>query len=254
MPHVLKVACLVAAAALVAVPAGGQNLFDQGRKLLEGAAGSGGSGGGSGSTTGTALGQSTIADGLRQALEVGIGQVVGTLGRPGGFAPGTDAHIPLPGVLGQAQGLLAQVGMGGLTADLEQRMNRAAEAAVPKAQPILLDAVRSMTLEDARRILDGPQDAATRYFEGRMRTPLADELSPVVATELSGAGAVQAYDQVAGRLATMPFAPDVKTDLTGYVTDKALEAVFDYLATEEAAIRADPAKRTTDLLRQVFAR
>ena len=236
---------LALAALLSAAPAAAQNsLLDQGMKLLGGVAGQGG---------GTAApAASVVTDGLKQALAIGIGAVVGQLGRTDGFNLDPTAHIPLPGSLSAVQGTLQRFGLGGLTGDLEVRLNRAAEQAVPKAGPLLLAAVRSMTLDDATRILKGPDDAATRYFETRMRTPLAAELAPIVTQELNQVGAVQLYDQAAAGLKGVPTVPDLKTDLTAYVTDRALAGVFHYLAQEEAAIRRDPARRTTNLLRQVF--
>ena len=101
-------------------------------------------------------------------------------------------------------------------------------------------------------IYNGPPDAATRYFQERMSAPLAEEMRPLVAESLAEVGAVQSYDAVMSRYQSLPLVPDVKADLTGHVVDKGMEGIFHYLAREEAAIRQNPAKRTTELLQQVF--
>jgi hypothetical protein len=136
--------------------------------------------------------------------------------------------------------------------DLELRLNRAAEAATPKAKKLFLDSIQDMTLEDVRRIYEGPDDAATRYFQAKMSEPLAGEMMPIVSDSLSEVGAIKSYDDAMGRYEAIPFVPDVKADLTGYVVDKGMEGIFYYLAKEEAAIRQDPLERTTDLLQKVF--
>jgi len=208
-----------------------------------------------GGTTSNQIPLSTddIVSGLREALKVGTERVVASIGRTDGFNTSPDIHIPLPDTFSRVQSALKKVGMGALGDDLELKLNRAAEAAVPKAKKIFWQAISSMSVQDARKILDGPSDAATQYFKGRMSAPLKDEMRPVVDATLSEVGAVQAYDAMIGGYQSIPFVPDFKADLTEYSLDKALEGVFLYLAREEAAIRENPAKRTTDLLRKVFA-
>lgn len=244
---------LAAALALLAgLPAAAQgSLLDQGKALLQGQMSGSGSGAGGGKTAST-LPTSKVAAGLKEALSVGAGNVVGQLGRTDGFLKDGKAHIPLPDGLRKAQSALKLAGLSGMADDLEVRLNRAAEAATPKAKALFLQAIRDMTLDDAMRIYRGPENAATQYFERQTRQPLAGEMQPTVSSALADAGAVQAFDSLAGRLQGMPLVPDLKTDLTGYVTQRALDAVFFYLGREEAAIRSNPAKRSTDLLRQVF--
>ncbi|MCF8104395.1 MAG: DUF4197 domain-containing protein [Desulfohalobiaceae bacterium] len=106
--------------------------------------------------------------------------------------------------------------------------------------------------EDVRSIYNGPQDAATRYFQGKMSDPLAGEMQPVVENSLSRVGAVQSYDRVMDRYSSVPFVPDVKADLVSHTLDRTLDGLFTVLAREEAAIRSDPAKQTTKLLKTVF--
>ena len=107
-------------------------------------------------------------------------------------------------------------------------------------------------MDDVKRIYDGPKDAATQYFKGKMTGPLADSMRPVVDSSLSEVGAVKAYDAMIGQYKSMPFVPDVKANLTSHVLDKALGALFLFLGREEAAIRENPTKRTTELLQKVF--
>jgi hypothetical protein len=144
------------------------------------------------------------------------------------------------------------VGMAGLGDDLELRLNRAAEVASPKAKALFWRAIADMTLEDVKGIYDGPPDAATQYFRSKMSGSLAEGMQPVVDESLAEAGAIRAYDAMMGQYKNIPFVPDVRADLTTYVVGKAVDGLFFYLAREEAAIRENPAKRTTELLQRIF--
>lgn len=199
-----------------------------------------------------ALGGDEIAAGLREALKVGSERVVRQVGARDGFNADPQIHIPLPGALKDAQSLLRRVGMARLADDLELKLNRGAEAAAPQAKALFWRAIREMTLDDAKRIYDGPDDAATRYFKGKMSPALTERMTPIVEASLSEVGAVRAYDRMMARYEAIPFVPDVKADLTSYVVRKALDGIFFYIAKEEAAIRNDPAARTTELLKKVF--
>jgi hypothetical protein len=198
------------------------------------------------------LSSAEIGDGLKEALRVGSASVVGQLGQADGFNSDAAIHIPLPKSMKKVQSVLDQVGMSSLLDDLELRLNRAAEAATPKAKAIFWQAIREMTLTDVKEIYDGPEDAATRYFQRKMSLPLAEEMRPVVDDSLAQVGAVQAYEKTMGKYRAIPFVPDVKADLTSHVVEKGLDGIFYYLAREEAAIRQNPIKRTTELLQRVF--
>lgn len=207
---------------------------------------------GKGSTEG-ALTSGEIGAGLKEALRVGTSTVVGQLGRTDGFNADPAVHIPLPESLETVKSVLSKVGMSSMVDDLELKLNRAAEAATPKAKALFVKSIQEMTLEDVNAIYKGPDDAATRYFQEKMSPSLAREMTPVVEKALSEVGAVQAYDNIMGKYKNLPFVPDVKADLTGHVVDKGMDGIFHYLAKEEAAIRQNPAKQTTDLLKRVFA-
>ncbi|MGB0719809.1 MAG: DUF4197 domain-containing protein [Bdellovibrionales bacterium] len=201
----------------------------------------------------SALTNADIIAGLKEALEIGTQNVVGQLGVLNGFNADPKIHIPLPSTLQKVDNVLSAVGMNTLTADLETRLNRAAEAATPKAKQYFITAIKNMTFSDAKAILQGPNDAATQYLRRAMGPQIKSDMQPVIQNALAQAGAIQAYDSVMGRYAQIPFMPDVKADLQNYVSDKALDGIFYYVAREEAAIRENPAARTTTLLQKVFA-
>jgi len=198
------------------------------------------------------LSQEEIGGGLKEALRVGTETVLAQLGETDGFNSDPAIHIPLPASLDTVQSALERVRLSSLLDDLELRLNRAAEVATPKARELFLQAISNMTLDDVMDVYRGPDDAATRYFQREMSEPLAAEMRPVVEESLADVGAAQSYDAAMDSYNSLPFVPQVDADLTGYVVEKGMEGIFHYLAQEEAAIRSDPIKRTTDLLEQVF--
>ncbi|MBS3780752.1 MAG: DUF4197 domain-containing protein [Desulfovermiculus sp.] len=200
------------------------------------------------------LSSDTVGQGLKEALKVGTANVVDELGQPGGFFNNPELHIPLPASLDRVQSVLNKVGASSMLDDLELKLNQAAERATPKAKDLFWQAISEMTIQDVSSIYNGPDDAATRYFEDKMSVPLASEMKPTVQETLSQVGAVQSYNQIMDRYNAMPLVPEVNADLTTYTLDKTLEGIFTLLAQEEAAIRNEPAKRTTDLLKTVFGR
>ena len=202
----------------------------------------------------TNLTDSEITSGLKEALRISSDLVVDQLGAKDGFNADPNIHIPLPDSLGKVQSTLDKVGMSGLLDDLETRLNRAAEIATPKAKELFLDSISAMTLDDARNILNGPNDAATRYFQSKMTPDLVKEFTPIVDESISEAGAIKSYDNAVGEYKKIPLVPDVKADLSSYVVEKGMDGIFHYLAVEEAKIRTDPVARTTDLLKKVFAK
>jgi hypothetical protein len=193
-----------------------------------------------------------MSAGLREALRVGTDVVVNQLAQSGGFMNDSAIQIPLPSELQRVDDTLSKIGLGSLTNDLKSRMNRAAEIATPRAKDLFINAISSMTITDAKDILTGPNNAATSYLRRVMGADLATDIEPIVQNALSQAGAVQAYDSVVGQYQALPFMPDLKGDLNGYVVDKALDGIFYYVAQEEAAIRENPAKRTSEILQKVF--
>ncbi len=244
------IAALALSTLLIAGPASAQSWL----KTLQGAVDK--ATGGSGSSSGTIAGLTTedMIAGLKEALRVGTETVTGQLGAADGFNADQAVHIPLPEQLQNAQAMLKKFGLSALADEVELKLNRGAEAAMPKAKELVWNAINQMTLDDAKGIYDGPKDAATQYFH-RVATPdLKATVAPVIDDALRDVGALSAYDQLVGQYKTIPFVPDLRADLQGHATDLALEGLFTYLAREEAAIRENPAKRTTELLTRVFGR
>jgi len=242
-----RVSATVAAAflfAAVGVAQGGW--LEKGRELLDDLAGE--------RSAGAGLSVSEIASGLKEALRVGTERVVGQLGQAGGFNADPAVHIPLPESLDTVKSALSKIGMDSMLTDLETKLNRAAEVATPKAKAVFWGAIGEMTLADAQSIYQGPDDAATQYFRAKMSAPLAEEMRPVITDSLSEVGAIAAYDKVMAQYEDLPFMPDVKANLTEHVVWGGIDGIFYYLAGEEAAIREDPAARTTALLKKVFGR
>lgn len=220
------------------------SLLDSAKGLL-GKIGQGGASGG--------LSTSEISNGLTEAIWVGAQRVIGQLGKPGGFESDPTVHIPLPKTMRSAQSVLDKIGYGSLGHELESALNKGAEKALPEATQAFGDAIKAMTWQDAQGILNGPDDAATQYFKRTTTQPLKQRFAPIVEEALAETGAVKSYDAFMNQYKTVPLVPDVKGDLTAHVVQKALNALFLYLGKEEAAIRNNPAARSTELLQKVFS-
>ena len=205
-----------------------------------------------GSDKETALSVEDIGAGLKDALRVGADSVVSRLGRVDGFNKDPSVHIPLPKQLGVVKSALDRAKMGHLLDDLELKLNRAAEVATPRAKELFLQAITEMSFEDVTEIYKGPEDSATKYFKGKMALSLADVMKPVIDESLVEVKAIQTYDNAIKEYKALPFVPDVKANLSDYVVQKGMDGIFFYMAKEEAAIRQNPAKRTTDILKRVF--
>jgi len=200
------------------------------------------------------LSSDDISGGLKEALRVGTENVVNSLGATDGFNLDPQIHIPLPKELRQVKKALRKIGMDSMLIDLETRLNRAAEIATPRAKQLFIKAINDMTLDDVMAIYKGPEDSATQYFKSRMSGPLAVTMKPIVDESLADVGAVRSYDEIISSYNSMPFVPKVEANLGDYVVEKGMDGIFFYLAKEEAAIRQNPAARTTDLLRRVFGK
>jgi hypothetical protein len=201
----------------------------------------------------TPLPTSTIGNALKETLTLAAQRVTSTLGKENGFNLDPKAHIPLPASLQKVDRALTMIGMGHMTDDLELRMNRAAEAAMPKAKTLFINAIKNMTITDAQTILNGPPDAATQYLRKTMSPDLTRELTPLIDTTLAQSGAMKSYDQVMGQYNKIPFVSGFKSNLTQYAVDKTMDGIFYYVAKEEASIRTNPTQYGTDLLKKVFS-
>jgi hypothetical protein len=200
------------------------------------------------------LSNAEVASGLKEALRVGTSRVVNQLGQKNGFFDDPDVHIPLPENFQKVRSMLEVAGMKKTLDNLELKLNRAAEIATPKAKELFWESIRTMTWEDVTSIYNGPDDAATRYFQEKMSGPLAKAMEPVVNESLAKVGAIETYNRFMGKYTQLPFVPDLHSDLNSYVVTKGMDGIFLYLARQEAAIRNNPAERTTELLKRVFNR
>ena len=202
----------------------------------------------------TALSQSEIVAGLKEALNVGVERATSLLGQDGGFLNDAAVKIPMPESLQQVERSLRAVGQDALADDFVVSMNRAAEKAVPATTTILMDTIKSMTLEDAQGILNGPDDAATQYFRQHNETQLTSAILPIVRDTTAQADVTSAYKKMTGSLGFFAqFSGQSNFDLDHYVAQKTLDGLFLKLGQEEKLIRQDPVSRSTALLKKVFA-
>ncbi|WP_169569427.1 DUF4197 domain-containing protein [Sneathiella limimaris] len=197
---------------------------------------------------------SEITKGLKEALKVGTGRVVNQIGASGGYENDPAIHIPLPEKMQKAQTYLRKFGLSSMADEVETKLNKGAEAAAPKAKELIINAISEMTLDDAQKIYNGPDDAATQYFRKVSTADLMETVRPVIDQSLEEVGAIAAYNSLIKEYKKIPLVPDVQSDLTEHATHLALEGLFHYLAVEEAAIRNNPVARTTDILKSVFGR
>lgn len=195
----------------------------------------------------------TIVAGLIEALEVGSRNSVEQGSALDGFYANPLIRIALPQELTEVDRRLRRLGFERQMDDFQLRMNRAAEAATAEAGEVLLRAVRAMTFEDARGILGGPEDAATRYFERTTRAELSERFEPIVVQAMDQTGLTPLFRFVIDSYNRLPLVEPVTFDVDNYVVDATLDGLFVLIAEQERAIRTDPAARVTDLLRRVFA-
>lgn len=210
------------------------------------------------------LSQSDIVAGLKEALANGTTNAIETLGKSGGFWDNPAVRIPLPGALQQVGSIARQLGQGAQVDAFQLSLNRAAEKAVPQVADLFGAAIRKMTLSDAQGILTGGDHAATDYFRRTAGPALAARIEPIVAKATSSVGVTEKYKQLmsggAGSAVSAALSlfggggsSNSALDLDQYVTSETLNGLFYEIGKEEAAIRKDPAARTTDLLKKVFA-
>lgn len=190
--------------------------------------------------------------GLKEALTQGAAKAVDLLGRPDGFLGNPKVKIPLPGYLQQAEGLMRTMGMGKQADELITAMNRAAEAAVPEAKKLLIDAVKQMSVEDAKAILTGGNDAATQYFKQKTQGPLTQKFLPVVKKAIDRVKLKDTYENFAKKGAKFGLVKEKDTHLENYVTEKALDGLYLMIAEEEKAIRENPVGAAGNLAKKVF--
>jgi hypothetical protein len=199
-----------------------------------------------------ALTQRDATAGVREALGLAATRSTDQLGRVNGFFGNPRIRIPLPGLLGDAQRTMSRFGMSGLLDQLQENINHAAETTMPAAGRLFMNAVRTITIQDAISIVRGGQDSATQYLRGRTETSLTSLLRPHMNTALTQSGAFNLMRGAASSAGISSVTPRLKEDVVNFSTTKALDGAFYYIANEERAIRNNPVHRTTDILRRVF--
>ncbi|MGH8156787.1 MAG: DUF4197 domain-containing protein [Rhodanobacter sp.] len=223
----------------------------------------------SSSSLGSGLPNSDIASGLKEALAKGTTNAINSLGRTDGFWKNAKVRIPLPGKLEQAGNLARKMGQGARVDAFELSLNRAAEQAVPQVADIFGDAIRKMTVSDARNILTGGDHAATDFFRRVAGDALTARIHPIVAKATASVGVTEKYKEftagsggggIGGALGSLgslggghkSASGGSPIDLDNYVTAKTLDGLFTMIGEEEQSIRHNPAARSTDLLKKVF--
>jgi hypothetical protein len=210
------------------------------------------------------LSQDQIVQGLKDALAMGLKQAIARLGHDGGFLTNLNVKIPMPEKMQKVESALRAMNQDKLADDFVATMNHAAEQAVPEAGSVFADALQQMTIEDAKSILSGSDDAATQYFQKTTQTNLYAKFYPIVQKATAKTGVTSAYKSLMAKANVAQGLGSVGSalgdsllgkdslDLDDYVTNKAMDGLFKMVAEEEKQIRQNPVARTTDLLQKVF--
>lgn len=200
------------------------------------------------------LNDAKIASGLKEALQIGTQNAVNLTGRLDGYFRNEAIKILMPEKLQTLEKGLRLVGYGPRVDEFVLSMNRAAERAAPRAKAIFWDAIGEMSFEDARKILNGGDTAATDYFQDKTTDRLAAAFRPVVDKVMNEVGVTRRYKELIGRYEAIPFVTSERLDIDQYVVTKALGGLFYVVGEEERKIRTNPTARVTDLLQEVFAK
>jgi hypothetical protein len=198
------------------------------------------------------LTQADASRGIRDALGLAAMNATTRLGQPNGFFSDGRVRIPLPGLLGEAQRNLRPMGMAGMLDNLQEGINHAAERTMPDASRAFVNAVRTITIGDAIEIVRGPENSATSYLRGRTETRLTSLLRPPMTQALTQSGAFTLLRSALREVGMASMTTQLRTEVINFSTTKALDGCFFFIAEEERAIRRDPVRRTTDILRRVF--
>ena len=200
------------------------------------------------------LSEAKIGNGLKEALKVATQNTVNLTGQKDGYFSNQAIKILMPKKLGRLEKPLRMVGYGPQVDEFVLSMNRAAERAAPSAKKIFGDAVAQMTFDDAKKVLNGGDTAATDYFKGKTTDNLTAAFRPVVEKSMNEVGVTRKYKEMVGRYEAIPFSKDIAFDPDQYVVEKAMDGLFYVLGQEEKKIRSNPAARVNDLLKEVFGK
>jgi hypothetical protein len=192
------------------------------------------------------------ASGLKQALTEGSAVAVAKLGVENGYLGNPKVKIPLPPSLQRVESAMRVMGMRRQADELVVTMNRAAEAAAPEAKALLVDAVKKMSVQDAKQILTGGDTAATEYFRRTTQKQLTERFLPIVKTATDRVGLAQQYNSIAGQGAALGLVREDQATIERYVTAKALDGLYFMIAEQEKAFRQNPLGASTDIVKRVF--
>jgi hypothetical protein len=198
--------------------------------------------------------QQTTVSGLKEALAIGTENAVNAVSKTDGYFSNQMVKILLPDKIQKVADVVAKMGFQEQVDNFILSMNRAAEAAAPKAIVLFVDAIKTISFDDARKILQGGDTAATQYFKDKTSKQLYDEFKPVVISNMNRMGVTKAYKDMMAPYESLPLVPKESIDLDHYVTNKALDGLFLMVGEEEKKIRTNPAARVTDLLKTVFGK
>jgi hypothetical protein len=198
--------------------------------------------------------ESTTAAGLKEALSIGTENAVKDVSRLDGYFGNQAIKILMPDKIQKVADVLGKLGYQKQVDEFVLSMNRAAEKAAPKALSIFVDAIKAMTIEDARKILEGGDTAATEFFKQKTHDKLYAAFKPVISSSMNEVGTTRSYKEMMGKYDSIPFMSKQSLDLDHYVTNKSLDGLFYMVGQEEKKIRTDPAARVTDLLKTVFGK
>ncbi len=196
--------------------------------------------------------EAEAASGLKDTLRVGFVNAISGVSKKDGFYKNPALKIPLPNELQAVTKTLNKLGLSSLTGEVDKLFNRAAEKASGEAKEVFVSAISQMTIQDAFSILMGNGTEATEFLKRTTTNKLMARFSPVVQNSLNKVGALDAYNKVVSKYNAIPLIDDVNVDVTKFVANKAISGLFSEVAKEEMAIRKDPAKRTTALIKRVF--
>ncbi|MDB6060430.1 MAG: hypothetical protein JWM78_533 [Verrucomicrobiaceae bacterium] len=190
--------------------------------------------------------------GIKEALTQGVTKAVGSLGAADGFLGNPEVKIPLPGKLAKADSILRMAGMGKQADELVTAMNRAAEAAVPEAKPLLINAVKAMTVTDAKNILTGGDDSVTQFFKDKTSAQLTQKFLPIVKKHTAQVSLAQKYDQIASKGLQLGLIKPEDAQIDNYVAREAIDGLYKMIGEEEKAIRANPLQAAGSMAKKVF--
>jgi hypothetical protein len=200
----------------------------------------------------SSLTKGEMAGGLKETLTRSATTAVGLLGQEGGFLNNEKVKIPLPENLAKVERVMRTFGMGKQADDLVLAMNRAAEAAVPEAKKLLVDAVKKMSIDDAKAIITGGDDAATAYFRKNTEGALATRFLPIVKKNTEKVGLAQRYNDYSGKASQFGLLDKSQSNIETYVTQQALDGLYKTIAEQERLIRQDPVGQGSKLIGKIF--